>query len=93
MIRPICILLVLILGLLQTKLWIGNGNIVALIRLYVKFNNEQKEIINLQNRNNNLISQITFLKANDNAIEEYARYNLGMVGQNETYYQVVIPVK
>jgi len=38
-------------------------------------------------------SNINYIKNNVVAIEELARYELGMIKENETYYQVVEPVE
>jgi len=43
-------------------------------------------------RNEQLIAEVADLKAGMAAIEERARSELGMIGRNETFYQVV-PVR
>ena len=43
-------------------------------------------------RNKQLIAEVADLKAGMAAIEERARSELGMIGRNETFYQVV-PVR
>ena len=43
----------------------------------------------LMQRNNSLEAEVINLKNRNEAAEERARTNLGMIGKNETFYQVV----
>ena len=45
----------------------------------------------LRDRNRTLSAEVQDLKKGTTAIEERARTDLGMVGQRETFYQVVPP--
>ena len=40
-------------------------------------------------RNQQMVAEVADLKAGMTAIEERARSELGMIGRNETFYQVV----
>lgn len=78
-----------ILILLQIPLWLGTGSIFSLLYTYY----EQYRIIN-QNKefatvNQVLIDKIAALKADNSEVEARARLELGLVKQNETFYQVV----
>jgi cell division protein FtsB len=48
-------------------------------------NSEQRE------RNRQLLAEVTDLKVGLTALEERARSELGMVGNSETFYQIVTP--
>ena len=78
---------------LQPSLWTGDGSITEVLRLQRTIGTEQREINALQQRNQQLAEQLKFIKANPEAVEEHARYKLGMVKQKESYYQVVMPVE
>src|SRR6187455_2027460 len=67
--------------MLQYRLWLSGDGVSELARL-----SEAVE------RNKQLIAEVADLKAGMAAIEERARSELGMIGRNETFYQVV-PVR
>jgi cell division protein FtsB len=82
-------ILALALVLLQYRLWISDqgvrevSRLQAAVELQATANHEQAE------RNRQLIAEVTDLKGGLTALEERARSELGMVGNSETFYQVV----
>lgn len=84
--RTILIALIFALTLLQHKLWLGDGNVVQWFGLEKKLFNHRQENAQLALRNNALEADIEELKKGDQALEEQARYELGMIKENETYY-------
>jgi cell division protein FtsB len=87
--RYIFISLIIVLAVLQHKLWLGDGNIVQWFTLEQKLKEEDLNNSKLAARNKALEADIKELKTGDQALEEQARYELGMVKQDETYYQFV----
>jgi cell division protein FtsB len=87
--RPVFIVLIIALVVLQHKLWLGDGNIIQWISLQQKLKEHQQENNKLAARNKALEADIEELKSGDQALEEQARYELGMVKNNEAYYQFV----
>lgn len=87
--RPIFIILIIALVVLQHKLWLGDGNIIQWIKLEKKLEDHRSENNKLAARNRALEADIKELKSGDQALEEQARYELGMIKQNEVYYQFV----
>lgn len=87
--RPMWVLLILALVGLQYKLWLGDGNVKEWRALDQK--NAQQDQLNqkLQARNLALSADIEELKLGDQALEEKARDDLGMVKADETFYQLV----
>jgi cell division protein FtsB len=77
------------LVLLQYRLWISDQGLREVSRLQSQVdaqgaaNHEQGE------RNRQLVAEVTDLKVGLTALEERARSELGMVGNSETFYQVV----
>ena len=49
----------------------------------------RRENAELEARNQQMVAEVADLKAGMAAIEERARSELGMIGRNETFYQVV----
>src|SRR5687767_12499993 len=85
------VLLVVVL-LLQYRLWLSGDGVRELSRLSVSVERQKSENAELESRNKQLIAEVADLKAGMAAIEERARSELGMIGRNETFYQVV-PVR
>ena len=84
-------LLVIVL-LLQYRLWLSSDGVQELSRLSSAVDKQQAENSELSARNGQLVAEVADLKAGMAAIEERARSELGMIGRNETFYQVV-PVR
>lgn len=87
--RPIFIILIIALVVLQHKLWLGDGNVIQWIHLEKKLEDHQRENNKLAARNRAMEADIRELKGGDQALEEQARYELGMVKEHEVYYQFV----
>ncbi|CZL24871.1 cell division protein FtsB [Legionella pneumophila] len=87
--RPIFIILIVALVALQHKLWLGDGNIIQWIKLEKKLEAHKSQNDKLAARNKALEADIKELKSGVQALEEQARYELGMIKQNEVYYQFV----
>ncbi|VEG91029.1 cell division protein FtsB [Legionella spiritensis] len=87
--RSIVVILILALVGLQYKLWLGDGSILQWRQLERKIIGQEKENQKLLARNHAIEADIMELKSGEQALEEQARYELGMVKNNETYYQFV----
>lgn len=87
--RPLFVVLIIVLGLLQYKLWFSAAGIAQTIHL--KSDIDQQLTVNhqLELRNAQLATHIHNLRTNKTAVESLAREELGMVKDNETYYQFV----
>ena len=81
-------MIVVILGL-QYRLWFGSGSFSEVAQLREKVAAQQAANDVLQERNEQLNADVLDLKNGYDAIEERARFSLGMVGQDETFYMVV----
>ena len=84
-------LLVVVL-LLQYRLWLSGDGVHELTRLSAAVERQKAENAEAAARNEQLVAEVADLKAGMAAIEERARSELGMIGRNETFYQVV-PVR
>src|SRR5215203_2553180 len=84
-------LLVVVL-LLQYRLWLSGDGVHELSRLSAAVERQKAENAEAADRNQQLVAEVADLKAGMAAIEERARSELGMIGRNETFYQVV-PVR
>lgn len=87
--RLIMFALLLALAGLQYKLWLGDGSVLQWSDLQKKIALQQHENEQLAIRNRAIEADILELKSGDQALEEQARYELGMVKNDEVYYQFV----
>lgn len=87
--RTIGLLLLLVLLSLQYKLWFGDGSVLQSAQLDKKLALQEETNNKLAARNRAVEADIAELKSGDQALEEQARFDLGMVKQGETYYQFV----
>jgi len=88
-VKAIIITLAILFVLLQFRLWFGEGGMQAIWRLDKAIAAQAAENERLKERNQTLAAEVTDLKQGLEAIEERARYDLGMIKQDETFYQIV----
>ena len=82
------ILIVLIL-LLQVRLWIGEGSFAQVWSLEKAIAEQQAENAELAGRNDRLYAEVRNLRNEQGAVEERARMNLGLIREDETFFLVV----
>lgn len=93
MLRNVTVLLLVILGLLSFRFWCSNDNVLQVLKLKNAIALQQKENLELRKRNDLIVEKLNTLKHSPNAIEEHARYELGMVRRGEKFYQIVEPIE
>jgi cell division protein FtsB len=91
--RLITIVLAILLILIQYPLWFGKGGWWRVWELDQQVTAAQKKNEELKLRNARLESDVRDLKEGTDAIEERARYEMGMIKQGETFVQIVDPEK
>src|SRR6204780_500050 len=86
-------ILVVILGacliLLQYRLWVSDQGMREIWRLSQSIEAQTAANAEQRERNGQLLAEVTDLKVGLAALEERARSELGMVGNSETFYQIV----
>lgn len=87
--RILIAVLIILLLLLQYKLWFAEGGLIKVWHLNEAVEQQQIENEKLKERNRALEAEVRDLKQGLEAIEERARSELGMIGRDETYYQVI----
>lgn len=87
--RSIIIVLILTLTALQYKLWVSEDSVPQWMALEKKLLQQEQENEKLAKRNRAVEADIAELKSGEQALEGQARYELGMVKDNEVYYQFV----
>lgn len=82
-------LFVILLILLQYRLWFGNGSLTEVHHLEKQISKVEQENESLKERNLSLAAEVHDLKQGHDAIEERARSEMGMIKYDETFYQIV----
>ncbi len=87
--RLLTAILVLLVVLVQYRLWFGDGGVPELVRIERAIASQRAENERLAERNRLLAAEVADLKEGVAAIEERARRELGWIGEGETFYQIV----
>ena len=87
--KKIIVFLLVLLLLLQYKIWLGEGGIPKILQLEDEVDVVQQQVDKLKERNLALDAEVQDLKKGMDAIEERARSELGMISKDEVYYQVI----
>jgi cell division protein FtsB len=87
--RSLIVILLLVLLALQVKMWFGEGGYSDVKRLAVRVEEQARENEALAQRNRELQAEVEDLRQGLHAVEERARSELGMVKENEQFYQVI----
>ncbi|MCU7552995.1 cell division protein FtsB [Alteromonas sp. ASW11-19] len=85
----VTIVLVLLLVLLQYRLWSGKNSIPDYLARKQEVHDQSLQNANLVQRNALLKADINDLKIGLEAIEERARNELGLVKEGETFYRIL----
>ncbi|ENO90533.1 cell division protein FtsB [Thauera linaloolentis] len=84
---PILILLALVV-VLQYPLWLGKGGWLRVWEVDRLLQAQRAENLRLEQRNAGLDAEVRDLKSGNEAIEERARFELGLTRPEEIYVQV-----
>jgi cell division protein FtsB len=80
--------LAVVLLLLQYRLWVTDDGLRSVRHLQQSVRAQRAENKTLSLRNGQLVAEVRDLKEGTSALEERARNDLGMIGANETFFQV-----
>lgn len=80
---------ILVLGNLQYSIIFKNNNISDFLFLNQQNTKLIKDIKIITTKNTSLEKEIKELSLSDHALENFARYNLGLVKKDETFIQVI----
>lgn len=75
--------------LIQYPLWLGKGGWLRAWEVDRQLSAQKAKNVQLEVRNVGLAAEVRDLKQGTEAIEERARYELGMVRGDEVFFQVV----
>lgn len=87
--KALTLIFVILIALLQYPLWLGKGSWLRVWELNRQVGEQQEKNTALKARNDMLDAEVRDLKSGKAAIEERARSELGMVKQDEVFFQVI----
>jgi len=82
-------ILLVVLVLLQLKLWLGEGGVADVRRLEGRVSEQVERNAVLEKRNAELQAEVDDLRERLEAVEERARSELGLIKEGEEFFQVV----
>ena len=88
-VKILIVILILMIIQLQYRLWIGEGNVRQVQESQQQLDVLKKEVAEKKERNDALYAEMLDLRKGGVAIEERARYELGMIKEDETFFQIV----
>ena len=86
--RPIHMILIALLVVLQAQLWFGRGSLPDVMRLRQQLKEQKQHNQAAQLANERLGAELNDLKDGIEMVEERARAEIGMVKPNEIFVQI-----
>ncbi len=87
--RWLAFALFLALVMAQTELWSTRSGVPGVLALQRQIDAQMRENATLRERNLALDAEVQDLKQGLEAVEERARSEMGMIRENEVFYQIV----
>ena len=87
--RWVLVGLLLLLGILQYRLWIAEGSLAEQRRLQRQVEEQTRVNEELRQRNAILEREVLELQTGNAGVEQRAREQLGLIREGETFYQFV----
>jgi len=82
--------IILFIAQLQYRLWYSDDGSIPQIKAYeARLAYLSQQVEEKKQRNEVLFAELADLKTGHEAIEERARYELGMIKEGETFFQVI----
>ncbi|HEY5138782.1 MAG TPA: cell division protein FtsB [Methylococcales bacterium] len=81
--------IILLIILLQYRLWYGDGGIEEIKAYQQRLDDLQAQVEEKKERNEALYAEVEDLRKGQEAVEERARDELGMIKEGETFFQVL----
>ena len=82
-------IIILLIVLLQYRLWYGDGGIEEIKAYQQRLDDLMEQVEEKKERNEALYAEVEDLRKGQEAVEERARDELGMIREGETFFQVL----
>jgi cell division protein FtsB len=87
--KALTLIFVVLIALLQYPLWLGKGSWLRVWNVNQQMDEQKEKNAAFKQRNETLNAEVRDLKQGNAAIEERARSELGMIKEDEVFYQVI----
>jgi cell division protein FtsB len=87
--KALTLIFVILIALLQYPLWLGKGSWLRVWNVNQQISEQKQKNATYKQRNETLNAEVRDLKQANAAIEELARSELGMIKEDEVFYQVI----
>lgn len=87
--KIIVLILFVLIGQLQYRLWFGDGSINEIAQYQSRLDELKIQVEEKKHRNDRLYAEVLDLRKGQEAIEERARDELGMIRAGETFIQII----
>ena len=87
--KALTLIFVVLIALLQYPLWLGKGSWLRVWRVNQQVTQKKEKNSVYKQRNDTLRAEVRDLKQGNDAVEERARSELGMIKSDEVFYQVI----
>jgi cell division protein FtsB len=84
----IAIIILLIIHF-QYRIWVGDGSVAQIDAYQQRLDDLKKQVEEKRQRNEALYAEVLDLRKGQEAIEERARDELGMIREDETFFHVL----
>ena len=82
-------IIIVLVALLQYRLWYGDGGIEEIKAYQQRLDDLMEQVEEKKERNEALYAEVEDLRKGQEAVEERARDELGMIREGETFFQVL----
>jgi len=87
--KIIIAIIILLIVHFQYRIWVGDGSIAEIDAYQQRLNDLKKQAEEKRQRNEALYAEVLDLRKGQEAIEERARDELGMIKEDETFFHVL----
>ena len=87
--KILIVILIVLIAHLQYRLWFGDGSITEIRAYQQRLDDLTQQVEEKRLRNEALYAEVVDLRKGQEALEERARDELGMIKDNETFFQVI----
>lgn len=87
--KTLTIIFVVLIALLQYPFWLGKGSVLRVWNVSRQIDEQKERNAAQKQENEALRAEVDDLRLGQDAIEERARSELGMIKEDEVFYQVI----
>lgn len=91
--RFLLLVLLVLLASIQWRIWWGDSSVAQVAAEREALETLEQQRARLEARNDRFRAEVLSLQSGHDALEEQARLNLGVIGEDETFFQIIEGVR